>query len=154
LRGDLGSGKTTFVRGLLRALGVDSPVQSPTYTLGSCYLTRSGLRVDHLDAYFGEKERAYLTEGGLEAFGAEGACIVEWPEKIEDLLPADRLSFWFAYGDAEDDRRVGWEGLGPRGRELAQALTSWATAAGLTTAGLTEAAVLTQGREPAEAARA
>jgi tRNA threonylcarbamoyladenosine biosynthesis protein TsaE len=144
----LGSGKTTFVRGLLRALGVDGPVQSPTYTLGSCYLTRSGLRVDHFDAYFGEKERAYLTEGGAEAFGADGACVVEWPEKIEDLLPQDRLSIGFAYGDSENERTIGWEGLGPRGRELAEALTSWAAVSGLT-----EVKDLTSDqREPAGAA--
>lgn len=117
LRGDLGSGKTTFVKGMIRGLGVEGPVPSPTYTLGTCYLTPEGLRVEHFDAYFGAKERAYWMEGAAEAFGGDCVCIVEWPEKVEDLLPEDRVSIEFEYGATEDERILTFHGLGPRSRE-------------------------------------
>ena len=87
VEGELGSGKTTFVRGACRALGVTGPVTSPTYTIGHRY--RGRVAVSHLDLYrfetFSEPDW-----GDLEAY-LEGAVVfVEWPEAAVRYLPAPR----------------------------------------------------------------
>jgi tRNA threonylcarbamoyladenosine biosynthesis protein TsaE len=85
--GDLGTGKTTFVRGACRALGVTGPVTSPTYTIGNRY--EGVVAVSHLDLYrFGA-----LTEadwGDLESYFEDAAVFVEWPEAGTEFLPAPR----------------------------------------------------------------
>lgn len=88
LRGELGAGKTTFVRGAARALGVTQIVSSPTYTVGNSYHGR--VPVSHLDLY-----RSHgLTEeelGDLEPY-LEGAVVfVEWPQAGEGMLPPARI---------------------------------------------------------------
>jgi len=120
LRGDMGAGKTTFVRGLARALGYAGRVVSPTYTLAARY--PGSLPIDHLDAYFGEKERAFLREGGAELLGGEGVALVEWPDRIEDLLPEDRLEIELAFGTRDETREIRASGTGTRGADLAAAL--------------------------------
>jgi tRNA threonylcarbamoyladenosine biosynthesis protein TsaE len=83
--GELGSGKTTFVRGACRALGVSGPVTSPTYTIGHRY---EG--VSHLDLYRFEE----LTDadwGALEPYFAEAIVFVEWPERGAGRLPPPRV---------------------------------------------------------------
>ena len=85
--GELGSGKTTFVRGACRALGVDSPVTSPTYTIGNRYA--GPVPVAHLDLY----RLAELTEddwADLEPYFDGAVAFVEWPEAGERFLPAPR----------------------------------------------------------------
>jgi tRNA threonylcarbamoyladenosine biosynthesis protein TsaE len=128
LRGEMGAGKTTFVRGLARALGFGGRVVSPTYTLAARY--PAPVPIDHLDAYFADKERAFLREGGAELLGGEGIAVVEWPERIEDLLPADRLEveLSFAAGDGSeagepgDRREIRARGTGARSAALAVAM--------------------------------
>jgi tRNA threonylcarbamoyladenosine biosynthesis protein TsaE len=120
LRGEMGAGKTTFVRGLARALGFAGPVVSPTYTLAARY--PASPPIDHLDAYFAEKERAFLAEGGAELLGGEGIAVVEWPEKIEAELPDDRLEIELSYGEEDERRWIRVRGTGDRGRALARVL--------------------------------
>ena len=75
--GELGAGKTTFVRGAARALGVDAPVTSPTYTIGNRY--RGRVDVSHLDLY--RFERVSPPEwGDLEPYFDDAVVFVEWPE--------------------------------------------------------------------------
>jgi tRNA threonylcarbamoyladenosine biosynthesis protein TsaE len=82
--GDLGSGKTTFVRGACRALGVDGPVTSPTFTIGHRYHGR--VEVSHLDLYrFGGVSAAEW--GDLEPYFDDAIVFVEWPEAGEGVLP-------------------------------------------------------------------
>ena len=85
--GELGSGKTTFVRGACRALGVTQPVTSPTYTIGHRYEGR--VTVSHLDLYrferFGEADW-----GALEPYFDDAICFVEWPEAAAGSLPPPR----------------------------------------------------------------
>jgi tRNA threonylcarbamoyladenosine biosynthesis protein TsaE len=116
LRGEMGAGKTTFVRGLARALGYGGRVVSPTYTLAARYPARTP--IDHFDAYFEAKERAFLEEGAAELLGGEGIAVIEWPERIEELLPRDRLEIELSFV-AEDSREIRARGTGPRGEALA-----------------------------------
>jgi len=86
--GELGSGKTTFVRGACRALGVTQPVTSPTYTIGHRYKGR--VTVSHLDLYrfAGVSESDW---GALEPYFEDAIVFVEWPEAAGATLPAPRL---------------------------------------------------------------
>jgi tRNA threonylcarbamoyladenosine biosynthesis protein TsaE len=96
LRGDLGAGKTTVVRGLLRGLGYLGTVKSPTYTLVEPY-SISRLNLYHFDLYRLKDRSEWSSSGFREYFGQDAACIVEWPERAGDALaPPDlevRLEF-------------------------------------------------------------
>ncbi len=96
LRGELGAGKTTLVRGLLRALGHTGPVRSPTYTLAEPYELSAGA-VYHLDLYrLGDPEE--LEYIGLRDLLEPGAVVlVEWPERGGALLPAADLEVRLRY---------------------------------------------------------
>ena len=89
LRGELGAGKTTLVRAAARALGVEGPVTSPTFTVAQRYAGR--VAVAHVDAYrLGgpDDEEAELLR---DAVGADAIGFVEWPDAILDALPEARL---------------------------------------------------------------
>lgn len=90
LEGDLGAGKTTLVRGLLRGLGYGNKVKSPTYTLVEAHAV-SGLNLYHFDFYRFNDPEEYLEAGLDEYFHAQGPqagiCLVEWPDKAGDYLP-------------------------------------------------------------------
>lgn len=89
LSGELGAGKTTLVRGLLRALGYPGRVKSPTYTLVEPYAV-SRLHLYHFDFYRFKDETEWVSSGFREYFNPDTLCVVEWPEKAAGLLaPAD-----------------------------------------------------------------
>lgn len=111
LDGELGAGKTTFVRGLARGLCAESEVASPTYALMAEHAGR--LPLYHFDAWMERRERAFLAEGGAEWFHQGGVCAIEWAERVAEHLPAARLSVVLAHaGPAE--RRVRIAALGER----------------------------------------
>jgi len=87
--GELGAGKTTFVRGACRALGVDVPVTSPTYTIGHRY--RGRVPVSHLDLYRFEGVSA-AEWGDLEPYFEGAVVFVEWPEAAGSALPPPRVA--------------------------------------------------------------
>ncbi len=89
LEGDLGAGKTTLARSILRALGVTEDVPSPTFTLVQIYETPR-LTVRHYDLYRIENA-SEMDELGLDDALAEGAALIEWPERAEGRLPSDML---------------------------------------------------------------
>jgi tRNA threonylcarbamoyladenosine biosynthesis protein TsaE len=100
--GELGAGKTTFVRGACRALGVEGPVTSPTYTIGHRY--RGRVEVSHLDLYrFAGVSAAEW--GDLEPYFADAVCFVEWPEAGADVLPPPRFAVSLAHA-GEHVRRI------------------------------------------------
>jgi tRNA threonylcarbamoyladenosine biosynthesis protein TsaE len=87
--GELGSGKTTFVRGAARALGVEGPVTSPTYTIGHVY--RGRVPVSHLDLYRFEG-MSDAEWGDLERYFENAVVFVEWPEAGAGFLPSPRAA--------------------------------------------------------------
>ncbi len=98
LQGDLGAGKTTLVRSILRALGVRGRIKSPSYALLESYsidgfgleLKQSvGLTVYHIDLYRFSSPDEWLDAGLGEALGGQALCLVEWPEHAAGLPPAD-----------------------------------------------------------------
>jgi len=90
LRGDLGTGKTTLVRGFLRARGYAGKVKSPTYTLVEPY-ELAGIDIFHFDLYRLDHadELAYI--GYRDYFGAQSIILLEWPEKADGLLVSPDL---------------------------------------------------------------
>ncbi len=99
LRGELGSGKTTLVRGLLRALGVKGGVRSPSYSLVEPYVI-SRLHLYHFD-FYRFKDPGELRDAGLaEHFRGDDVCLVEWPERAGDQLPPADIEILLAYREA------------------------------------------------------
>ncbi|MFW6380377.1 MAG: tRNA (adenosine(37)-N6)-threonylcarbamoyltransferase complex ATPase subunit type 1 TsaE [Halorhodospira sp.] len=121
LHGELGAGKTTLVRGLLRARGVTGPVRSPTYTLMEPYTIDGGV-VLHLDLYrLSDPEELYFL--GIEEVAAPGSlALIEWPERGAEALPAADLRVILAY--AGGARRGLLEAAGQRGQAALAALES------------------------------
>ena len=104
LEGDLGAGKTTLVRGLLRALGDNGPVKSPTYTLVELHAI-SGLDLYHFDFYRFNQPEEYLDAGLDEYFDGHGICMVEWPDRAAPYLPpADLRVVLTVRGEGRDVR--------------------------------------------------
>ena len=89
--GAMGTGKTTFIRAVCEALGVNEPVTSPTFSIVNEYKTAAGAKVFHFDFYrIRRLEEAY--DIGFEDYLYSGdLCFIEWPELVEELLPADAV---------------------------------------------------------------
>jgi tRNA threonylcarbamoyladenosine biosynthesis protein TsaE len=81
LQGDLGAGKTTFARGLLRALGHTGRVKSPTFTLIEQYRL-SGMDIQHFDLYRFTDSREWQDAGFSEFIDGRSVCIIEWPQRL------------------------------------------------------------------------
>jgi tRNA threonylcarbamoyladenosine biosynthesis protein TsaE len=119
LCGELGAGKTSFVRHLLRALGVSGPVRSPSFAVMEPY--RVGDRVvSHFDFYrFGDPHE-WADAGFRDVFAAPGLKLAEWPERAAAMLPPPDLRLTIAFDpDAGDDaREVTAEAFSARGQAL------------------------------------
>jgi len=96
LSGPLGAGKTTLVRGLLRAFGYEGPVPSPTFTLVESY-EFTQLRVVHFDLFRVESDEELETIGLRDYFADDNLCVFEWPDRGQGLLPAPRVLIEFDY---------------------------------------------------------
>ena len=114
LSGGLGAGKTTLVRGLIRALGHEGPVKSPTYTIVEPYAF-ADLTVYHFDLYrlSDPLELEYL--GVQDYFQEQAVCLVEWPERAKGILPeADILIVFHYCADARQVELIAQSALGHR----------------------------------------
>lgn len=86
LEGELGAGKTYFVKGFVRAFGIDpDEVSSPTFSIIQEY--HGEIPVYHFDFYRIEKKEEALEIGAEEYFYNRGVCIIEWPDRVKDLIP-------------------------------------------------------------------
>ncbi len=112
LLGDLGAGKTAFVKGLVAALGSPDPVTSPTFTIAQRY-DGGRLTVHHLDAYrlAGPEEAADLALD--ELLDDDAVTVIEWGDRLRGILPIDRLEIAIAFGAGDDDRELDFEPGGP-----------------------------------------
>ena len=116
LSGDLGAGKTTLARGLLRGLGFPGRVKSPTYTLVELYVV-SKLNLYHFDFYrFGEPEE-WQEAGFRDLFNETNICLVEWPEKAGELLPLPDLRIVLK-STPTDSREASVEAATSKGRKM------------------------------------
>lgn len=116
LRGPLGAGKTTFVRHLLRALGVQGRIKSPTFAVLEPY-SLPGLEISHFDFYRFESPQEWADAGFRDHFAAPGLKLAEWPEKAAGLLPVPDLRLTIEPVD-EHLRRVRADACTTRGLEL------------------------------------
>ena len=116
LHGELGAGKTTVVRHLLRALGVQGRIKSPTYAVLEPYEV-DGLAVSHLDFYRFEHAREWDDAGLRDVFGAPGLKLAEWPSRVRGALPVPDLRITIEPRD-DDARDVKLDAYTPRGADL------------------------------------
>ena len=120
LHGHLGAGKTTLVRGFLRASGHSGPVKSPTYALIEPYITAYG-NLYHLDLYRLADAEELEWIGIRDLFEDESICLVEWPERGAGILPEADLHVYLQAEGSGREIRV--EAASPRGEKLLRIVT-------------------------------
>lgn len=112
LKGDLAGGKTTFTKGIGKALNIKEVINSPTFTILKIY--EGDLKLFHIDAYRLEGNEYDL---GLDEYLDEGVMVVEWPEYYKDYLPKEYLEISFKYVD-DETREITFNPVGEKYKEL------------------------------------
>lgn len=112
LVGDLAGGKTTFTKGIGKALNIKEVINSPTFTILKIY--NGDLKLFHIDAYRLEGSEYDL---GLDEYLEDGVMIVEWPVYYKDYLPSEYLEISFKYID-DNTREINFNPIGDRYKEL------------------------------------
>jgi len=116
LQGDLGAGKTTFVQGLAQGWGSVDSVSSPTFILVNVYRRADQSQLFHMDAYRLDSTPE-AAELDLDSMLAEGALVIEWPERMAGLIPTERLWVKFEHVD-DEEREMKFKASGKRYDEL------------------------------------
>ncbi|WP_291858839.1 tRNA (adenosine(37)-N6)-threonylcarbamoyltransferase complex ATPase subunit type 1 TsaE [Marinilabilia sp.] len=98
--GNMGVGKTTFIKGLCRVMGVEGTVTSPSFALVNEYEGKEGETIFHFDFYRLKNVTEVFDMGYEDYFFSNHYCLIEWPEKVADVLPDDRLD---VYIEEEED---------------------------------------------------
>lgn len=94
--GEMGVGKTTLIKEILKQLGVTDNVSSPTFSLVNEYHTYDNKKIYHFDFYRIENEEEAMDIGIEEYFYSNSLCLIEWPNKVENLLPLKTVSIKIA----------------------------------------------------------
>jgi len=92
LNGELGSGKTCLTKGIADSLGIKETITSPTYTIVNEYLLEGSGVLYHIDTYRLNDERDFEDIGGVEILSSNNICIIEWSDKIKNLLPENVIT--------------------------------------------------------------
>lgn len=109
LIGDVGAGKTTLTKGIARGLGVEDPVQSPTFTISREYRGDRGLRLVHYDFYRLREAGVMADELAEVLHDPQTVTIVEWAEAVDAVLPRARLTLKISLvSDDEHARTLAW----------------------------------------------
>ena len=119
LHGDLGAGKTTFVRGVLHGLGHVGKVKSPTYTLVEPY-TIFNYNIYHFDLYRFIDEEEWDATGFRDYFNAQSICMIEWPEKAAHVLPEPDIHVHLS--QYQNGRKVHFSAGSPLGKKCIEGL--------------------------------
>jgi tRNA threonylcarbamoyladenosine biosynthesis protein TsaE len=131
LAGDLGSGKTVWVQGFARGLGVDEPVTSPTFTLLRPYRGH-GLTLLHADLYRLESLSEVDDLDLLEQLDGRAVACIEWGELATPVLPPSLLELRFDFGAGDEERTIAFRPVGAawaqRAGDLAKVLSPWSAA--------------------------
>jgi len=90
--GEMGVGKTTLIKEIVKQLGVNDNVSSPTFSLVNEYHSTNGSKIFHFDFYRINKEEEALDMGIEEYFYSKNWCLVEWPNKVENLVPLNAVN--------------------------------------------------------------
>jgi tRNA threonylcarbamoyladenosine biosynthesis protein TsaE len=120
LQGDLGAGKTTFVQGIAQGWGSIDAVSSPTFILVNMYRRADQAQLFHMDAYRLDSTPE-AAELDLDSMLADGALLVEWPERMTSLIPDERLWIEFEHVD-EEEREMKFKATGQRYDELLEVI--------------------------------
>lgn len=123
LEGNLGAGKTTFTRMLLRALGITGRVKSPTFELVSTYPVAGGITFYHFDFYRFEEPVEFEDAGFREDFGPGCLCATEWSEKAAGFLPPADLTLFLSY--TPSGRNAKLTAQSAAGEKLLSEVSSW-----------------------------
>lgn len=119
LYGELGAGKTQFVKGVSQALGVQESVTSPTFVILNRYAGKGSqgeeLLVYHLDLYRVKSLEEIYDIGYEEFFYGNGICLIEWADLLGDLLPANRYDVTLKHGATEQQRQIEIDRIIPDG---------------------------------------
>ena len=102
--GEMGAGKTTFIKALCKQLGVVDNVASPTFAIINAYLATGNSELYHFDFYRIKKLQEALDIGSEEYFYSGNYCFIEWPELVADLLPEDSVAVSIEIGQGEHER--------------------------------------------------
>ncbi|MFL7870556.1 MAG: tRNA (adenosine(37)-N6)-threonylcarbamoyltransferase complex ATPase subunit type 1 TsaE [Anaerolineales bacterium] len=116
LQGELGAGKTTLVQGLAQGWGSLDPVSSPTFIIVNIYRRPDDEQLFHMDAYRLDSAPE-AAELDLDEMLAQGSLLIEWPERIQEILPDDRMWISFEYV-AEENRQMLIRAIGARYDDL------------------------------------
>ena len=120
--GDLGAGKTVFAKGVARALGVHEAVTSPTFTVVREYEGAQSLRFVHVDVYRLDRVQELHDVGWDDLLDGDSVALVEWGDRVGELLPVDRLEVRIDPGDADDDRTITFVSAGSTWAQRTDAL--------------------------------
>lgn len=118
LSGDLGAGKTMFVSGFLSYYGKENEVASPTFTIVNEHNLTNELTLYHFDVYRFDFEDEFTAIGG-EEFYDKGICIIEWGEKIKNLLPKEFLEIIISK-ENNDSRHITFKPIGKRYEKIVE----------------------------------